>query len=249
MPRFSQVFLADTKICARICHALDGETFEHLVEIGPGAGALTGVLFPKYAEIMEAIEIDRNLVPVLEKKFPGLKINNSDFMRVDLEKELPAGRIAFISNLPYDCSTVILDKILSFPRLACAVFMFQKEVGIRIQAVPDSPEYGVLSVSTSLRATSETVCFVKAGSFRPVPAVDSAVLKFRPVKHDENINRTINLVKKAFSHRRKTLVNSLVLCGMDRNKILSAFKTMNIQERVRAQELSAGMYSELAALL
>jgi 16S rRNA A1518/A1519 N6-dimethyltransferase RsmA/KsgA/DIM1 with predicted DNA glycosylase/AP lyase activity len=82
-----------------------------------------------------------------------------------------------------------------------------------------------------------------------VPAVDSAVLKFRPVKHDENVNRTINLVKKAFSHRRKTLVNSLVLCGLDRNKILSAFKTMNIQERVRAQELSAGTYSELAALL
>ena len=249
MPRFSQVFLADTKICARICHALDGETFDHLVEIGPGAGALTGVLFPKYAEIMEAVEIDRELVPMLEKKFPGLRVTNSDFMRIEIEKVLPEGRIAFISNLPYDCSTVILDKVLSFPRLACAVFMFQKEVGMRIQAAPGTPDYGVLSISSSLRAVSEMVCIVKAGSFRPVPAVDSAVLKFYPAKKTEDAGLAISLAKKAFAHRRKTLVNSLVMCGMDKNKVLSAFKALNIPERARAQELSAETYVKLSALL
>ena len=249
MPKYSQVFLKDTKICARICHALDNEHFDRLVEIGPGAGALTACLFPKYSDKMEVIEIDRDLIPNLEKKFPGLNIINKDFLETDLEDILPSGRIAFISNLPYDCSTVILDRILSFPRLACAVLMFQKEVALRIKAVRNDSNYGMLSVLSALRADSELVCHVNAGSFNPVPAVDSAVLKFYPKPVPGDIKNVQNLTKKAFMHRRKTLLNSLQLCGADKSKIIEAMAQLGIPERARAQELSPDTYLKLAGLL
>lgn len=249
MPKFSQVFLADTKICAKICHALDGEDFDRLVEIGPGAGALTAILFPKYASKMEAVEIDRELIPKLNKKFPSLKITNSDFMKLNIEEMFPNERIAFISNLPYDCSTAILEKVLNFSHLACAVFMFQKEVGLRIQAKPREAEYGLLSVMTNMLAETSLVCIVKAGSFRPIPAVDSAVIKFYPKKVNVNIEKVQNLARKAFTHRRKTMLNSLVLCGMDKKNVLTAMQACAIPEKARAQDISTDLYIKLADLL
>ncbi|MBO4556276.1 MAG: ribosomal RNA small subunit methyltransferase A [Elusimicrobiales bacterium] len=249
MPKFSQVFLADRGICEKICNALVGENFDYLVEIGPGGGALTQILYPKYQGIMSAIEIDRDLVPELNKKYPALNIINNDFMRTDIENAFPAGKIAFIGNLPYDCSTAILNKVLSFPRLSAAVFMFQKEVGMRIMAKPGSADYGVLSISSFLRAESDLECLVKAGSFRPVPAVDSAVLKFRPKSAPLNMPSVNSLLKKAFMHRRKTLVNSLSLCGIDKKQALEAFSCLGIPERSRAQDISPEIYVRLAEFI
>ena len=249
MPKFSQVFLADKTICRKICHAIDGENFDFITEIGPGGGALTEILYPRYSGRMAAVEIDRNLVPELSAKFPGLKIINADFMRTDIESELPSGKIAFIGNLPYDCSTAILDKVLSFQSLSCAVFMFQKEVAFRIMASVGTADYGILTVSSYLRAKAELVCVVKAGSFRPVPAVDSAVLKFYPKKTPCNIDKVNNLLKKSFMHRRKTLVNSLALCGMDKQKIIEALDKLGLPERVRAQEINPETYIRLAELI
>lgn len=252
MPRYSQVFLADKGVCARIVSALDAFLFDSLVEIGPGGGALTEFLFPKYGGRMKAVEIDHSLVPALKAGFPGLEVVNADFLGTDLRSLAGQGRAAFIGNLPYECSTAILEKVLFFDGMEGAVFMFQKEVARRITAVPGSPEYGVLSLLSACRASASLLTDVLAGSFRPVPAVDSSVLVFRPrrrfaAKPEEDAFR--GLVKKAFSHRRKTLVNSLALCGVDKAASAAALERLGLKPAVRAQELSLEDFAALSAAL
>lgn len=252
MPKYSQVFLADTGICARIANGLRGAEFDTLVEIGPGGGALTGQLFPKYGPRMKAIEIDRELAPELRRKFEGLEVINKDFMEVDLEAETGPGRIAFIGNLPYDCSTAILERALAFGRFSYAVFMFQKEVARRITSEPGGSEYGCLALLTAARATAELLMDVKAGSFRPVPAVDSSVLVFRPKPYftdPAEAARFTGTVKKAFTHRRKTLVNSLSLCGVDKDRALAAVLKTGLKPTARAQELTLDTFAALSAAL
>jgi 16S rRNA (adenine1518-N6/adenine1519-N6)-dimethyltransferase len=252
MPRYSQVFLADQGICARIAGALDGETFDRVVEIGPGGGALTSFLFPKYGPAMKAVEIDPLLVPALRQKFPGLEVVNQDFLAADLSAVAGPGRAAFIGNLPYECSTAILDKVLSYPAFSVAVFMFQKEVARKITSGPDDHDYGYLSLLTAARASAELLTDVKAGSFRPVPAVDSSVLVFRPRPFFPSAaegERFRALVRKAFSHRRKTLVNSLALCGVDKAAAAAAVEKAGFKPAVRPQELSLEQFAALAGLL
>lgn len=252
MPRYSQVFLADKGICARIAGALDAEAFDRVVEIGPGGGALTAFLFPKYGPRLKAVEIDPLLVPGLRAKFPGLEVVNMDFLEADLAAVAGPGRTAFIGNLPYECSTAILEKVLSFSGFSVAVFMFQKEVARKITAAPRAHDYGYLSLVTAARACAELLTDVKAGSFRPVPAVDSSVLTFRPRPFFGSAaeeGRFRDLIKKAFSHRRKTLVNSLALCGVDKGAAASAVERAGFKPAVRPQELSLAEFAALAALL
>jgi 16S rRNA (adenine1518-N6/adenine1519-N6)-dimethyltransferase len=252
MPKYSQVFLADKDICSRIAASLDGEQFDGVVEIGPGGGALTEFLFLKYAGRMKAVEIDVSLVPALRSRFPGLEIINKDFMLAELGAVAGPGRTAFIGNLPYECSTAILGKTLAFSGLAAAVFMFQKEVARKILAAPGDHDYGYLTLLTAARAGAELLLDVKAASFSPVPAVDSSVLALKPrlffgVPGEEV--RFRGLVKKAFSHRRKTLVNSLALCGVDKTAAAAAVERAGFKPAVRAQELSLADFAKLAELL
>jgi len=252
MPKYSQVFLADEGICATIAAALDGAAFDGLIEIGPGGGALTSFLFPKYQGRMKAVEIDPRLVPALNAKYPGLEIVNADFLEADLAAVAGPGRTAFIGNLPYECSTAMLEKTLFFPGFEFAVFMFQKEVASRILAAPGDHDYGYLSLLAASRCAAALVLDVKAASFKPVPAVDSAVVSFRPKKFfadraDEDAFRA--LVRKAFSHRRKTLINSLALCGVEKSAAAAAVEKAGFKPTVRAQEISIEGFSALAGLL
>ena len=252
MPKFSQVFLKDKEICARIAGALDDASFDRLIEIGPGGGALTAFLFPKYWSLMKAVEIDPALLPALREKFKGLDLVNADFLQTDLAALAGPGRTAFIGNLPYECATAILEKTLQFGGLALSVFMFQKEVARRITAAPGDSDYGALTLPTASRASAELLMDIKAASFTPVPAVDSSVLVFRPkvffgVPAEEAAFRS--LVRKAFSHRRKTLVNSLGLCGVDKAAAAAAVEKAGFKASVRAQEISLEGFAGLASIL
>ena len=180
MPKYSQVFLKDAGMCEAIATALGPEEFASGVEIGPGRGALTEFLVPLWGEKLSAVEIDPLMSARVKERFPGLKLINSDFLALDLETCFPRGPVAFVGNLPYECSTAILIKVLAFSRLGGAMFMFQREVAQKITAAVGAPDYGYLSVA--VQAQSETAWFadVPASSFSPVPEVDSAVLVFRP---------------------------------------------------------------------
>lgn len=252
MPKFSQVFLSDKGVCGRIASSLDDFSFDTLVEIGPGGGALTDFLFPQYGARMKAVEIDPSLLPALKDKYPGLELINKDFLETDPAVIAGPGRPAFIGNLPYECSTAILEKVLAFGRFEAAVFMFQKEVARRITAAPGAGDYGSLSLLTASRASAELLLDVKAASFSPVPAVDSSVLLFRPRPYFSDKGREDafrKLVRKAFSHRRKTLVNSLGLCGVDKAAAAAALAKLGLKPAARAQELSLEDFSALSTEL
>jgi len=252
MPKYSQVFLADKGLCARIAGGLRGAAFDRLIEIGPGGGALTEFLYPEYADRMTAVEIDSALLPALRARFAGLDIVNSDFLAADLEELAGPGRTAFIGNLPYECATPILEKTLLFSGFTLAVFMFQREVARKITAPPGAPDYGYLSLLTAARAEASLLLDVNAASFKPVPAVDSSVLVFRPrvfFPDPAAEDRFRALIRKAFSHRRKTLVNSLGLCGVDKAAASAAVDKAGFKATVRAQEISLAGFARLAGLL
>src|SRR3989339_1277253 len=152
MPKYSQVFLKDVRMCERIASVLEPVNFVSAVEIGPGRGALTEFLCTLWGDKLSVVEIDPLMTNRIKEKFPGLRVNNSDFLALNLEASFPAGPVAFIGNLPYECSTAILMKVLAFSRFGAAVFMFQREVARKITAETGDSDYGYLSVAVQAQS-------------------------------------------------------------------------------------------------
>ena len=151
-----------------------------------------------------------------------------------------------MSNLPYIDAAEILDKVLAWPHFQTAVFMFQKEQAQKITAKPGEKGYGALSVLSQLRARISLICNVGKGCFNPPPKVDSRVLAFEKITSPDNWSYVQKLVQTAFLHRRKTLLNALILGGYQKDKILSALEQLNLPLTVRPEQLSAQQYVELA---
>jgi 16S rRNA (adenine1518-N6/adenine1519-N6)-dimethyltransferase len=252
MPKYSQVFLKDIRMCGRIASALKPEEFGAAVEIGPGRGALTEFLAPLWGDKLSAIEIDPLLAARIKEKFPGLRVENADFMAFPLESSAEnKKKTAFIGNLPYECSTAILLKVLAFGGFGAAVFMFQREVARKITAATGAHDYAYLSVAVQAQSEAELLADVPAGSFSPAPEVDSSVLVFRPrcsFAGPENRDAFLRFVKSAFSHRRKTLLNSLALgLGSEKAVIGARIKAAGFDPGLRPQNLSVENYLALSA--
>lgn len=203
--QFGQNFLIDGNITENIIGLLDLVPSDHVLEIGPGLGALTERLIGR-AERVQAVEIDRFLAQELIHDFPELELITGDFLKLDLG-QFPAG-IKLVANLPYYITSAIimhvLESELEFDRF---VIMLQKEVAQRLIAEPGSKVYGVLSVITQLYCDVDYGFDVSARCFMPAPKVDSAVVRLWPKAKPPH--GVIAVVKAAFSSRRKTLQNSL----------------------------------------
>ena len=221
-----QNFLIDDNVLSRIVACVAPESGDHILEVGPGRGALSRMLAASGATFL-AIEWDRDLLPLLNAEFaasPNVEIGHGDILRVDLRQLLssrgPGRKWKVAANLPYNISSQVLFRFLEcgdlFERL---VLMLQKEVGDRLVAPAGCKDYGALTVLLRLHFDIRKEFPVKPGSFRPIPKVDSAVLSFTPLERpraevgDEDYFR--RLVKGAFNQRRKTLLNSLRSAGFD----------------------------------
>jgi len=212
--RFGQNFLQDTGYQQRIANAISLPPGAQCLEIGPGKGAITAHLLKRFDSV-EAIEMDRDLVELLQRKFSGsdLTIHQGDVLKIDF-KQIAAGRhLSIIGNLPYNISSPLLFQLMdSLEYIDEMVFMLQKEVVDRMTAGPGSKTYGRLSVSTGLLLHSEKLFDVPPGAFFPAPKVMSSVVKLRPRQDvDPDVDRsTFNgIVKAAFAKRRKTIRNAL----------------------------------------
>lgn len=238
-------------MCERIASELRPRDFDRAVEIGPGRGALTEFLAPLWGERLSLVEIDAALAAGMREKHPSVTVHSGDFLDFDLSAVLPAGaRTAFIGNLPYECSTAILLKTLAWPGFAAAAFMFQREVAEKIAARPGDSDYGYLSVAAQAQSAVRLLAKVPAGSFRPVPEVDSSVLVFTPLRTFPGAERRqafLGFVKHAFSHRRKTLTNSLSM-GLCREKeeVRSLIEAAGFDSGARPQEFSVPDYLKLS---
>ncbi|MDD5360621.1 MAG: 16S rRNA (adenine(1518)-N(6)/adenine(1519)-N(6))-dimethyltransferase RsmA [Ignavibacteria bacterium] len=240
--RFGQNFLVDDNISRKIVSSLNADKNDLIIEIGPGLGALTKFLINDYPEY-RAVEIDKSSVDNLIYKF-GDKLNIicSDFLEFDLDSYAAENKskIKVIGNIPYNITSGILFKLLeSMESVDSAVLMVQKEVAERLVASSsDTKKYGILAVQFQAFSDIKMLFSVPRTAFFPKPDVTSAVIKisFKKNKYDvDNITIFRNLVRNAFSKRRKTLKNSLKDYFDSNNIICSDF---NLDFSRRAETLS-----------
>jgi 16S rRNA (adenine1518-N6/adenine1519-N6)-dimethyltransferase len=209
-----QHFLTDLNIAHRIVESLS-TNISNVLEIGPGMGVLTQYLFQSGTYKTLAIDIDRDSVEFLKGKFPehSGQIIHGDFLNTDLTTIFPNEKFSIIGNFPYNISTQILFKILSYKNLVPEVVgMFQKEVAMRIAAPPGSRTYGITSVLLQVYYDIEYLFTVDEHVFNPPPKVKSAVIRLtrnsvEKLECDEEL--FVKIVKTGFNQRRKMLRNSI----------------------------------------
>jgi len=211
--RFGQNFLTDRQVVADIVSAIHPSKDDLLVEIGPGMGALTRPLLQAVCHL-HVVEIDRDIIDHLRGEFSGkqLDIHAGDALKFDFSAIGEDLRV--IGNLPYNISTPLLFHLSGYAHgIRDMHFMLQKEVVERMVAMPSTPAYGRLSVMLQYRFEMEQLFIVPPTSFRPVPKVESAVVRMIP-RQQPLIDRRreelfADIVAAAFSQRRKTLRNTL----------------------------------------
>jgi 16S rRNA (adenine1518-N6/adenine1519-N6)-dimethyltransferase len=229
--RFGQHFLHDPGVLARIVDALDPSPADFLVEIGPGEGALTHPVLSRTGK-MHVIELDRDLAARLSD--PRITVHQADALEFDFG-QFPAG-MRIVGNLPYNISTPLLFHLARFAgRVRDMHFMLQLEVVERMVAAPSTPEYGRLSVALQARFRMKKLFKVPKGAFRPPPKVESAVVRLIPLETPLAVDE--DLLRKAFSARRKTLRNALP--GID-------FAALGIDSGLRPENLSPQDYARLS---
>jgi 16S rRNA (adenine1518-N6/adenine1519-N6)-dimethyltransferase len=234
--RFGQHFLHDPRILARIVAAIDPRPQDCIIEIGPGEGALTAGLLER-VQRLEVVEIDRDLAARLMERFPSqaLVVHCADALRFDFSVFAPGMRV--VGNLPYNISTPLLFHLAGYSGgVRDMHFMLQEEVVDRMVAPPSTPAYGRLSVSLQARFAMRKLFTVARGAFRPPPRVESAVVRLQPLERILAVDE--DLLRRAFSARRKTLRNALPEID---------FAAAGIDSGLRPENLSPADYAKLSA--
>ena len=246
--RFGQNFLVDSQIIANIIYAIGPSREDLLVEIGPGLGALTRPLLQSLRHL-HVVEIDRDIVERLRREFSekNLTIHTGDALEFDFATF--GNDIRVIGNLPYNISTPLLFHLSGYAHCIRDMhFMLQKEVVQRMVAVSSTPAYGRLSVMLQYRFEMEQLFIVPPTSFRPVPKVESAVVRMIP-RQQPLIDRCkeelfAHIVVAAFSQRRKTLRNTL-------HEYLKPedYALLEIDAGLRAENLTVPQYAAITDYL
>lgn len=231
--RFGQHFLHDPGVVRKIVAAIAPAAEDFLVEIGPGQGVLTFPLAERVKQL-EVIEIDRDLAAAL----PGdrIKVHVADALQFDFGV-FPKG-MRIVGNLPYNISTPLLFHLARYAdRVRDMHFMLQREVVERMVAKSSTPEYGRLSVMLQTRFRMEKLFRVAPGAFRPPPQVDSAVVRMVPLGLPLGCDEQVfaQVVREAFSARRKTLRNALSLAP-------EAYTQLGIDPGLRPENLAPQDY-------
>ncbi len=236
-----QHFLTDKTVCEKIQAVLIENPMDRLVEVGPGAGALTEYIYKLPAKEFKAIELDTEKVNYLHHTFPELigKLINEDFLETQMPFDQP---FTLVGNFPYNISTQIVFKVLEWKEnVPMMMGMFQKEVAERIAAKPHSKAYGILSVLAQAFYDVTYLFDVPPSAFNPPPKVDSGVIIFkRKEKFPEMASEKsfYHIVKMAFGQRRKML----------RNPLKPYFTTAQLEDPIFTKRAENLTYEDYAAL-
>lgn len=257
--RFGQNFLTDPHVLSKIINAADLTKDDFVLEIGPGLGTMTRLLCEKAGKVY-AVEIDRDLIPILHETLAGydnLEILNEDILKVDipaLAREHNAGKpIKVVANLPYYVTTpIIMTLFEQRVPLKSATVMVQKEVAERMQAGPGTKDYGALSLAVGYYAKPYIDAYVPPNCFVPRPKVGSAVITLttheEPPVSVEDEKLMFDIIRAAFNQRRKTLVNALKnnpLLSFSKEEITGSLQDMGLDENVRGEVLTLEEYAAL----
>jgi 16S rRNA (adenine1518-N6/adenine1519-N6)-dimethyltransferase len=250
--RFGQHFLHDKQIIQKIVDAIMPSPGQNIIEIGPGQGALTLPVLKRVGKL-HVVELDRDLIPMLKTRCAEkgeLIVHQADALEFDFgQLALEAQPMRLIGNLPYNISTPLIFHLIKYSsQIIDMHFMLQKEVVDRMAARPGADAYGRLSIMVQYHCRVSSLFHVGPTAFNPPPQVDSSIVKLVP--HRELPYRAkdyvhfANLVKTAFSHRRKTLRNSLRTIVSDEN-----WEDVHIDSQLRPEQLSLGEYVKLSNAL
>jgi 16S rRNA (adenine1518-N6/adenine1519-N6)-dimethyltransferase len=245
-----QHFLVDDNVLDVIGGLAELAANDVVLEVGPGLGVLTRYLAERVAHV-HAVELDRALGPTLEAVAgPNVSLRFGDALAVDPATLEPAPT-KLVSNLPYSIATpVVVESLDRLPTIERWCVMVQREVADRFFARPSTKAYGAVSVLVQLVTRRTAFRPVSRTVFRPPPHVDSALVAFRRTGLPSEYRATKRLVVAAFSHRRKTLANSLALAGpTSREAAVAALTAMGLPADVRAEMLAPAQYLDLTELL
>lgn len=257
--QFGQNFITDTNLLQAMVKDSGITSEDIVVEIGAGAGTLTREI-AKVAKRTIAFEIDRNLIPVLERSLQGLddkiEVVFKDIQKVDdkaLDEIIGSKDYKVVANLPYYITTPIIMRFLERDNKPKSVtVMIQKEVGKRLTSNADCGDYGVITLSIALEGKAKIMREVPRYMFTPQPNVDSCIVRIDLDDNYKDIDkkRVKKVIKSAFAMRRKTLVNNLTVgLGLTREAVENAMSKLNIDVRARGETLNIEQYIALSELL
>lgn len=257
-----QNFLIDGSVCPAMAKCLNAGSDTGVIEIGPGVGVLTKELCAVAGKVV-AVELDKRLLPVLAETLAhcdNLEVVNADIMKLDvgdLIKEHFDGfkSVKVCANLPYYITSPVIMKLLeSGLDIDEIVVMVQKEAGMRLCAEVGTRLSGAVTVAVSYYADSEVLFEVPRTGFYPSPKVDSVVIRLK-LKKKKDIDlkdekKFFNLVKCAFSQRRKTALNSVsATMGVGKASLTEIFDSLAIDRNIRAENLSMQQFADIAERL
>ncbi len=258
--KYGQNFLIDTHVLDKIIDAAQIGPDDFVVEIGPGIGTMTQYLAYAAREVC-AIEIDRNLIPILQDTLSGydnITILNEDILKMDLNalaREKNHGKpIKIVANLPYYITTpIIMELFEQQVPLDSITVMVQKEVAVRMQAGPGTKDYGALSLAVQFYSNPQIVAYVSPNCFMPRPKVGSAVIWLKrytkiPVEvADEKL--MFRLIRASFNQRRKTLVNALTNSSdlpYTKEQVIRVVEMCGLKPAIRGEALELSDFARLS---
>ena len=261
--KFGQNFLIDTHVLDKIIQSANITKDDMVLEIGPGIGTMTQYLAEAAGKVA-AVEIDKNLIPILEdtlSEYDNVMVINDDVLKVDIrglvEKENGGRPVKVVANLPYYITTpIIMGLFESHVPLESITVMVQKEVADRMQVGPGTKDYGALSLAVQYYAEPYIVANVPPNCFMPRPAVGSAVIRLTrhqkpPVEvMDEKL--MFRLIRASFNQRRKTLQNGLYNSSelrIPKEKTVAALEEMGLTPTIRGEKLSLEEFAQLSDIL
>ncbi|MFN6337719.1 MAG: 16S rRNA (adenine(1518)-N(6)/adenine(1519)-N(6))-dimethyltransferase RsmA [Cyanobacteriota bacterium] len=260
--RFAQHWLVDPAVLRQIVEAAELLPTDHVLEVGPGRGALTAALLASPAAALTAVELDRDLVEGLRQRFgqdPRFTLLSGDVLSIPLPPPGPPGPNKVVANIPYNITGPLLERLLGRldrpvrPPYARLVLLVQREVGERLRAEPGSSPYSALSVRMRLLGEARAICPVPPRCFQPPPKVHSEVIAIDPFPPERRLPPELaatveRLLRSAFAARRKMLRNGLAgLMAEEALAALAAQAGVNLQ--ARPQELSPAQWVALATSL
>ena len=261
--RFGQNFLIDTNILEKVVDAAEISVDDLVIEVGPGLGVLTKQLASRAKHVV-SIEIDKKLVSILEHELRGfnnISLIQADAMKTDLRQIIEEVRAAHgikavkvAANLPYNITTpficTCLEQELGIERI---VVMIQKEAAERFLAKPGTKAYGAATLTTQCFANTKLVATVPPTCFYPPPDVISAITLFDVLPEPQiSVNHrafVFEIIRAAFSTRRKTLVNCLSRDGFTKPQITAALESIGLDANIRGETLSLEQFIQLAGTL
>jgi len=261
--KFGQNFLIDGHVLDKIIAGAGVTKDDMVLEIGPGIGTMTQYLAEVAGKVV-AVEIDRNLLPILQETladYDNVKVIHADVLSLDLEKlvqEENGGRpIKVVANLPYYITTPIIMALFEqHVPLANVTVMVQKEVAARMKSGPGSKDYGALSLAVQYYAEPYIVANVPCNCFMPRPNVDSAVIRLtryeEPPVQVKDEKMLFKIIRASFNQRRKTLQNGLnnsSELNFTKDQIAAAIAEAGFSPSVRGEALTLEQFARLTDIL